>query len=596
MQDRIFVSIAVSAPERLAPLPGALNAALRMAAWAKANDYHVLTITDAPGFDGRPRSVTIKRIREELESAIEVVQTCSTLARIVVFFAGHGGSQGPNEIFWLLSRWWTRPTESIHLMGLERMLRFYGPRQVALIGDACQVYGDDMVDVSGSPVLDRRDEEPELFEFDQFFAADVTERAFMIPADNDNESFCIFTEVMLDALRGHAADAYEPDGVGGRIVTSGSLTRHLIREIPLEAGRYDLTMKAWSRPGFHSDRVYARFPGVAGTIQPAETPPIGPVVDDLVRIACEGAERRERAARRNERRDRMRAELDDAQRQSLAFATGHGSRGLEVVGLQVDGVDAVGGTVVQIDEHRYEVIGNDHYRSVDIVLRSGDALLYACAIPGHVTVVQGTEEGPIVLQRPIWWKETQSELVADLLARLQVGGLDAGDAGDLAAASRNSKHANPVLGCIAAYLYASVGDVDGVRSVAAYYSLRAEAVPLDVALLANSPIRDADGLLSFDVPEVDARDPRTPVEAAHPFTFEATPGFQDVPIAGRLPWLRAGWRLLASTPVDPSAVRWREEVGALSGYLRRGGFTALDAAAADRLRRTIATDETEPYA
>ncbi|MDZ5434841.1 hypothetical protein T3H00_19510 [Pseudomonas fluorescens] len=45
--DRIFVSIAVSKPEGgLDPLPGAIRAAKRMAAWADAQNYKTLLLHD----------------------------------------------------------------------------------------------------------------------------------------------------------------------------------------------------------------------------------------------------------------------------------------------------------------------------------------------------------------------------------------------------------------------------------------------------------------------------------------------------------------------------------------------------------------------
>jgi hypothetical protein len=228
MPDRIFVSVAVSKPEQLANLPGALTAARRMAKWAADNDYNVVAVDDSVN------PVTRDLLRDKLISAIDEVHEEGPLRRFVLFFAGHGAIKGINEPYWLLSDWWTEPEEAIDLVTFQRMLRYYGPKQVALIGDACQVVHRDFLDVKGSSILPRRDEQPSKFELDQFFAADAGEQAFMIKANGSSEPFCIFTEVLLDALEGDAIGALDPSTDGE---FAGLLYRHDLRSLPRRLAR-----------------------------------------------------------------------------------------------------------------------------------------------------------------------------------------------------------------------------------------------------------------------------------------------------------------------------------------------------------------------
>jgi hypothetical protein len=116
-----------------------------MAKWAADNHYHVVAIDDSA------IPVTKALLRQKLFTAIDEVQREALLRRFVLFFAGHGAIKSINEPYWLLSNWWTETEEAIDLVTFQRMLRYYGPKQVALIGDACQVVHKDFVEVKEAP-------------------------------------------------------------------------------------------------------------------------------------------------------------------------------------------------------------------------------------------------------------------------------------------------------------------------------------------------------------------------------------------------------------------------------------------------------------
>src|SRR4051812_3535528 len=93
----------------------------------------------------------------------------------------------------------------------------------------------------------------------------------MIKAEGSNEAFCIFTEVLLDALEGDAKEAFDPSTEGELVVTSGSLTSYIEAQVPLAAGRHHLTMSPLPQPGFFTDTTYVRFP--SGWLADRETKP-----------------------------------------------------------------------------------------------------------------------------------------------------------------------------------------------------------------------------------------------------------------------------------------------------------------------------------
>src|SRR5690606_27985168 len=123
-------------------------------------------------------------------------------------FAGHGATHSIFDQFWLLNNWNTDLSEAIKVLTFQRVLERYGPKQVSMIGDACQEVSPHFIDLVGSAVLNRPDDEPIPYELDRFFASDAGKQAFMIKGQGNQQSFCLFTEVLLDALEGDAPEEY----------------------------------------------------------------------------------------------------------------------------------------------------------------------------------------------------------------------------------------------------------------------------------------------------------------------------------------------------------------------------------------------------
>jgi hypothetical protein len=74
---------------------------------------------------------------------------------------------------------------------------------------------------------------------------------------------------------------------------------------------------------------------------------------------------------------------------------------------------------------------------------------------------------------------------AEALKGLSGGTLNAEDAAILAADMRYLKHADPMYGIVAAYLYNAIGDVSNIRRMCYYYHKNKQDVPFDIAMLAQ---------------------------------------------------------------------------------------------------------------
>jgi len=110
---------------------------------------------------------------------------------------------------------------------------------------------------------------------------------------------------------------------------------------------------------------------------------------------------------------------------------------------------------------------------------------------------------------------------------------------------RNMKHADPMYGIVAAYLYNGIGDVANIRRMCSYYADHGQDVPFDIALLAHLELQQRpDGGFHVRVPEVPESPDRD--RDAPRFTWEKTPAV-EIAVAGVTPLLRAGWQHLQSS-------------------------------------------------
>lgn len=586
-KDRIFVSIAVSKPDGgLEALPGAIKASERMAAWAEAHGYIPLLINDSLF-----NEVTTGLLRDKISEAIKEVTDRVVLHRIIIYFAGHGASLGIGDQTWLLSNWDKRPSEAIKVPSIQRMLEYYGPEQVAIIGDACQEYSARFIDVLGSAILDKTDEHPRKFELDRFFPVDAGSQAFMIKGKCVEEDFCLFTEVMLDALEGDAPMHYFEKINSGRHVTSQTLAKYLEDNLATEAGKYGLRMDPRLEPGFYKDPVYYSAPEPSG---PDASPHRRSVPS--VRLT-EYVERRfedERAAAVKE--THLKDELDELRGQkeeTYSAAVGadllhHFETGCGICfsGAKVVRAHASRGTLSQVDPNWYRLESSnegDTQLSADVLVEIYDgSVASACVVQNFITAMHIFETGETnVLHRAN--AETRArnrgsergDQIIALLGRLNAGTLTEEEIVDAAAMMRSFKHDVITVGAVVAQFYDSIRDTESLQSIAAFYAQNAQPIPLDIVLFGAGRLFAKDDLLYVDIPATPKRKPRSEVERKRRFTFRAMPELIQYPIAGRVPWMRQAWGAIETADCDKSAEKWRRLALSVLPHLGAGQFSQV---------------------
>ncbi|MEN2786178.1 hypothetical protein ACFOKI_07210 [Sphingomonas qilianensis] len=606
-RERVFVSIAVSNPDGgLAPLPGAITASERMAAWAEANGYIPLLINDA-----LYPAVTIDLLRDKITATIEEVTSRAALRRLVIFFAGHGASLGIDDQNWLLSKWKQRSSEVVNIASLLRVLEYHGPQQVAIIGDACQEFSATFMEVVGGPILDTTEEQKQDFELDKFFPVDAGCKAFMIKAKDGERAFCLFSEVMLDALEGDAPEQYFEEDADGRHVTSQKIAQFLKDHLASQAGKYGVSMSPRPRPGFWSDRKYFTAPragrppegmvprgtfparnkalggGNAGGLDAALPRAVERI--DLALAPPATAPARDLATTLETQRREVEMAYAEAADGDVRdhFETGCG---ICFTGAPVGNVRTSRGEVsqdwlpsnwfrLQLSDDRDPLLWAD----VVVNLADGSAAS-ACVVQNFITAMHAFADGGLnVLHRPLFADARESKDIVALLAKLHAGTLTEGEIVDAASMLRYGKHRVITLGPVAAQFYDSVRDTNGLRSIAAFYAQAGQPIPLDILLYGGGRLFVQGDTLVADVPATGDRAPRSAIERERGYTYQATPAVTQHPVAGRVPWMRQAWSALATAECDPTAESWRQEALAVLPHLAAGPFTKVRPTGAEAL-------------
>lgn len=205
------------------------------------------------------------------------------------------------------------------------------------------------------------------------------------------------------------------------------------------------------------------------------------------------------------------------------------------------------------------------------------------ALPDFIASVVATDRGVSALvYREVGAAPQVAKATEEAIGKLERGAMRADEATDLAVELRHGKHADPVRGVISAYLYDSIGDVESIRRMAFYYIQHGQAIPYDIALLAQlEGERRNDGLLWVTVPAVPSRKPRTEQERRVGWTHSATPKATGA-VAGFWPWLRQGWPFLDEPAADGSTLVLPGLIE-LAAELTSARFTTLRNAGGRRL-------------
>src|SRR5258708_2820858 len=132
-------------------------------------------------------------LKAEIETMLKASQ--DPIHRIIVYFAGHGLIRELEEGLWLLSDW-RASLRAVAVEVLKRRLSMYGPRQVAIISDACRSLPADIeqADLVPDSVLDGGPKPVDMtVAIDKYTATQDGAAAFMIPGEEPNQDRCLFS-------------------------------------------------------------------------------------------------------------------------------------------------------------------------------------------------------------------------------------------------------------------------------------------------------------------------------------------------------------------------------------------------------------------
>lgn len=584
---RVAIIIAVSDARPLAFLQGALNGARDFAAWANSMGYETFPVTDADG-----TSVDIPRLRQAFDAALtprpdDDPSTGPPIDRLILYFAGHGLIREAEEGLWLLSDW-RRELRAVAVEQLRRRLYAYGVKQIAIFADACRELPANISigDLATDPVLGAGPypvlRAPHI---DKYVAAQDGADAYMVPADDDEQTRCLFSAVLLEGLWG--APAAMSQLAKGK-VTSGSLGAFLEATVPEVASRYALTLAPSVARGFPDlEDIY--FDSASGVTAPTFPPwPPAPGGGDR------GLEPGERSvvggptARGFAPAEPARPPSDALLPPALVArlrrepAPGSSTASLLVDGVVICRLWTRSGPPPAHDD------GNDAWR-IAFEASNGDPraapLLLECAdgqfsgvvaIPGLVSTVLQDDRGAVATAYRHLMTESEFApgYTEQVIAEMEAGTLRADSAIDHAVRLRAEKHSNPVLGVVSAYLYDAIGDVESIRRLAYYYIANGQPIPYDVALLAMAPAYWRDDQLWVEIPEIPRTAPRTELERKYGWAYGKTPGGRGL-VGGLWPWMRQGWGFL-DDPMDVERSLIRPGLADLGRHLQRSRFTTLD--------------------
>jgi hypothetical protein len=606
----VAVAIGVANASKLRYLGAAVNGAKAFYDWAGKLGYEatLLTDEDAP--------VTMTRLRQTIEKALS--QPSGTVAapihRCVLYFAGHGLIREAEEGLWLLSDWYTE-VRAVAVEVLKRRLYMYNISQITIISDACRSLPSDMQasDLISDGVLGRGPSVPSpLVAVDKFVAAQDGSVAYSIPGENPEDDRCIFTGVLMEGLWGVAPTAFSklvPK------VTSSSLGTYLKTEVPKIAAKYQLTLNPSVSPTFpEDDNVY-----FGDVIPPPGAPPFPawPPPESLVRngplvvgpanegVSQEGAPTR--GMPRPSVTPPLRPQDDEletsakftAQLKSQATSWPMKESGVEVEGAQIAAVwvnpalTAMPDTLTRtrwIVQESGACLGRPTPMLVELDNGKRESSYIAlAALPDFGAFVVCDERGAAALRYGSLDNDPfTAEAIENALVAMESGALRGEEASTLALALREGKHAAPVLGAIAAYLYDSAGDLESIQRMANFYIENKQPIPYDVALLAQLEGQWRGVELWAKVPAIAAR--VTPRQDA-PWDAYAIAENWGV-VGGLWPWMKQGWTFL-DAPEDVGSQLIAPVLLDARDHLTRARFATFNQAGAMLLTQAFALQRNE---
>ena len=531
-------------------LPGTLNSAKRFADWAVKHGGvaadNILEITDS-GDD----PVTIRRVEQEVSDFL----SSRTIDRLIIYFAGHGVTSTMQQT-WLLSEAERRNNEAINVADFADSLRFANigqnnrsikVGQIIIIADACRNNRDNATLYYGSAVYHENHPQTKRIRQDSFFSTCKDDVSLHI-TPTSSPPFCLFSEMMLNALFGHETDALT-DEQSDWTVPNYKLADFLEKDFPKVAAAYN--------------KGQAIQPDINTPIRPSDDPIYSkgkmPVTTQKVSLS--------RQAQADHMSFGQTTLFDENEFFSLGGAPLSRSTMYDPeIYYLMNEVEApfivVNRVRTENDLHFMQGNNLSPYRRRDIssnidnfgapaISRYMDGFKLIPHFPNSAVYMTYEDDVFLTSSERRGQNIKIDTIFSDEFNSRNSIYLNSKDAIRMGDELRYGKHKLPHRGVIAAYLYYNVGDHDNILRIAHYFARdgiqllnrnTTFAVPFDIALLCASNIewvRDGDKVRAFaDFPDV----PKDDFDSSRPsYSRSGFERIRTVPLWGQVPAFRQGW-------------------------------------------------------
>lgn len=540
LRDKAMIIIAVSKyAGAYSDLPGAITSARKLRQWAEQPDedcnYKVLYLAD-----DEYSKIDVDLLKDKIKSFLNE----NIIDRLVVYFAGHGIVKSAADQFWLLSDAADNLREGINVEAFRRGLlkcnigasnnQISG--QLCIIGDACRNTGRDALEFTGDPILTSTAKMNKRIQLDKFLSASLGNYSFHIDEAENQSAYCLFTEVLVDALRGQKRKAVEnSDHRFKPAVTNHKIIEYLYEEIDIRAADLEEEIEPDMLPGIHPPyNFYKRL---------QDLPPA-----DVTRSSNDSTSATATPMTSPEKRDDKRYKQTDHEgmnRFKLEIENvgprPRTSTYCEFLPNQI-AVPRSASVSAGTTEKDFYYIQTD-IENTPILIQQDEHWVLAPSFPNVLTVIFHDMPGDILFLKVanLGW----DTYLSDFSNLRSSAPLRTAEAQEFADKIRYEKSIFPHQSVTAGYLYEYSNDYNNISRTAHYMAQDTGSVPFDLALLCADKIewrKENDRIIAYaDLPKVVPQETDNNRPAYTKVSFSAR---KDCQLWGIAPYFTQGWRYM----------------------------------------------------
>ncbi|MBD1995226.1 caspase family protein [Leptolyngbya sp. FACHB-541] len=565
LKDKAVIIIAVSKyAGTYDNLPGAITSARRLREWAEQSDedckYKVLYLADDV-FE----KIDVQLVREQVSQFVN----SNFIDRLIVYFAGHGIVRSAGDQFWLLTNAAQDLREGIDVEAFRRGLLkcnignadFAG--QLCIIGDACRNTGRDAIEFYGDPILTSTAKRNSRIQLDKFLSTGLGNYSFQINQIGSQSAYCLFSEVMLSALRGEVKEAIDTEDHRFKpVITNHKLAEYLEKEVRSRAAAIGEEMEPDLLTGIHPPHnFYKRLKEpisdviassqdsqLAAAIQMAIHDPHPESSNEKLTAAQEGRKQTLLGLK-----DRIKLNYSRLSIRVRRRFDPNNPNFLTVSDFRPNFIAVPRSATVEVahrEETLYEILAFNCYDSPILIHQDGQWII----IPNYLNVVAVISRnlpgdilffktGHFTKRDEVW--DTYLSDFSNLAGSVP---LRAAEAKKFADRVRVGKEEYPHQAVTAGYLYEFSNDYDNIARTAHYMARNTDSVPFDLALLCADKIwwsKENGRLVAFaDLPAVEPSQPSEQKDNRPYYARREFAAHKNVQLWGITPIFRQGWSFM----------------------------------------------------